>query len=58
MNRVKFFNALRTRSSVLFGSSLTTPQVLGIDALLTVDSERLIVIVNAGHAVCERQYGE
>ena len=34
MNRVKFFNALRTRSSVLFGSSLTTPQVMGVDALL------------------------
>ena len=34
MNRVKFFNALRTSSSGLFGSSLTTPQVMGVDALL------------------------
>ena len=34
MNRVKFFNALRTSSSVLFGSSLTTPQVMGVDDLL------------------------
>ena len=34
MNRSKFFTALRARNSGLFGTSLSTPQVQGIEALL------------------------
>ena len=34
MNRSKFFTALRARNSGMFGTSLSTPQVKGMNAVI------------------------